>query len=53
MSIMADDNSKQIDRFREAARQLECDDDEAKFAAALKKVAKAKPPKGDKPADQE
>ena len=36
--------SDQLDRFREAARQLECDDDEAKFAAALKKVAKAKPP---------
>lgn len=33
----------QIDRFREAARALECDDDEARFDAKLKKVAKAKP----------
>ena len=34
----------QINRFKEAARQLECDDDEAAFDAKLKKVAKAKPP---------
>ena len=34
----------QSERFAEAARQLECDDDEAKFNATLKKVAKAKPP---------
>ena len=33
----------QLDRFKEAARQLECDDDEATFAAKLKKVAKAEP----------
>jgi hypothetical protein len=33
----------QISRFKEAARQLECDDDEAHFDAKLKKVAKAKP----------
>lgn len=33
----------QSDRFREAARALECDDDEARFDAKLKKVAKAKP----------
>jgi hypothetical protein len=36
----------QISRFKEAARQLECDDDEVLFDAKLKKVAKAKP-KGD------
>ena len=35
---------QQVDIFKEAARQLECDDDEAKFSAILKKVAKAKPP---------
>ena len=43
-------SSDQLDRFREAARQLECDDDEATFNAKLKKVAKAKP-KDEKPAD--
>jgi len=32
----------QIDRFREAARQLETDDDEARFNDRLKKIAKAK-----------
>ena len=37
-------SSDQLDRFREAARQLECDDDEAAFNAKLKKVAKAKTP---------
>lgn len=31
----------QSDRFKEAARALECDDDEARFDAKLKKVAKA------------
>ena len=33
---------QQIDRFKEAARQLETDDDEAAFNAKLKKIAKAK-----------
>jgi hypothetical protein len=37
----------QLDRFKEAARQLECDDDEARFDAKLKKVAKASKPKDD------
>ena len=36
-------NDAQLDRFKEAACKLEADDDEAKFNAALKKVAKAKP----------
>ncbi|WP_413873551.1 hypothetical protein [Albidovulum sp.] len=39
----------QPDRFREAARALECDDDEARFDAKLKKVAKAQKPKGERP----
>lgn len=34
----------QSDRFKEAARSLECDDDEALFDAKLKKVAKAPKP---------
>jgi hypothetical protein len=33
----------QIDRFREAARDLGCDDDESRFDAALKKIAPKKP----------
>jgi hypothetical protein len=37
----------QRERFEETARQLECDEDEAKFNADLKKIAKAKPKKDD------
>ena len=33
----------QIDKFKEAARELETNEDEAAFDRALKKVAKAKP----------
>jgi len=33
----------QVDRFKEAARELECDEDEAHWDERLKKVAKAKP----------
>lgn len=32
----------QRERFEEVARQLECDEDEAKFNADLKKIAKSK-----------
>ena len=32
----------QIDKFREAARAVDADDDEAKFDAALKTIAHAK-----------
>ncbi len=38
---------KQIDKFREAARELETDQSEEAFDAILKKVAKAPPPKED------
>ena len=40
-----DDSSKvpQIERFRETARKLGCDEDEAAFDAALKKVAEQPP----------
>lgn len=42
---MADSSStkRQIDRFKEAARQLETDDDEERFDEKLKRLAKAKP----------
>ena len=34
---------KQLDRFKETARQLGCDEDEAAFDEKLKSIAKAKP----------
>lgn len=49
------DERSQADKFRELARELGCDEDEAKFDEALKRIAKApqKPkaphePKGEK-----
>jgi hypothetical protein len=33
----------QIDKFKDAARELECDDDEQRFMERLKALAKAKP----------
>jgi hypothetical protein len=37
--------SPQIDKFRELARELKCDDDEAAFDEVLKRIATApKPP---------
>lgn len=35
----------QAEKFREAARQLETDDDEKRFDERLGKIAKAPPPK--------
>ena len=41
-----DPNAKpQIERFREMARELECDEDEAAFDAVLRKIVTAAPPK--------
>lgn len=39
------DNQKQTqaDKFKEAARELECDPDEAKWEDKLRKVVKQKP----------
>ena len=48
---MSQADKDQLDRFREAARQLECDDDDARFDAKLSKIAKAPNPKDDKPAE--
>ena len=36
------DNRPQIDKFKEAARELETNEDEAAFDRALKKVAKTR-----------
>jgi hypothetical protein len=35
--------SNQLDRFKEAARALECDDDPKAFEKVMTKIAKAKP----------
>ena len=43
---MTTKNKTQLDRFKEAARQLETDDDDARFNERLRKLAKQKP-KGD------
>lgn len=37
----------QIDKFQELAREIEADEDEARFEATVKKVAKAPKPEAD------
>jgi hypothetical protein len=44
---MAKSKDRQIDKFREAARVLEADEDEGKFNDALRRVAKSPPRKPD------
>lgn len=39
---MADDQS-QSEKFKQAARELECDEDEARWDERLKKIAAQKP----------
>ncbi len=44
---MSQDDAKasaQLERFKEAARQLGCDEDEAAFDDKLKVIARQKPP---------
>ena len=44
---MADDKS-QSDKFKKAARELECDEDEARWDERLRKVVRQKPaPEGE------
>lgn len=40
---MTDEPEPQIDKFKRTARELECDEDEARWDERLKKVAKGKP----------
>jgi hypothetical protein len=47
-----DSKKSQFDKFREAARQLETDDDEKRFDERLGKIAKPQPPKSDKSDDR-
>jgi hypothetical protein len=37
------ENAEQASRFKRTARDLECDEDEARWDERLKKVAKGKP----------
>lgn len=49
MTSSAPPPKPQADKFRDLARELECDEDEARFEEAVKKVAKAEPkPEDDK-----
>ena len=41
-------NESQLDKFKAAARELECDDSPARFDAMVKKIAKS----GKKPKDE-
>lgn len=40
---MTDDKKSQLDRFKEAARELGTDDDEERFNEKLKRIFKDKP----------
>ena len=46
---MTQEKKPQIDRFKEAARALGCDEDEAAFDEKLKAIAKQKPKAGSSP----
>lgn len=41
---MTDEPKPQADKFRDLARELECDEDEERFEATVKKVANAPKP---------
>lgn len=43
-TLKSDDRS-QADKFRDLARKLECNEDEARFEDQVRKIAKATPPK--------
>jgi hypothetical protein len=48
---MTDEKQTQLEKFKQAARELEADEDEARWDERLKKVVKAKPkpsPSGDR-----
>ncbi len=40
------DDRTQLDKFKDLARELECDEDEAAFDERLKKMAKGSAPDG-------
>ena len=43
MTALSPRQKSQSDKFKQAARDLECDPDEARWEEQLKRVAKAKP----------
>lgn len=40
---MSDNRQSQLEKFKEAARDLECDDDEQRFKERIGKLAKHQP----------
>lgn len=44
-------NQSQLDKFKEAARALECDDDEERFAERIKRIGSYQPKK-EKPVEK-
>ena len=42
-SFVVSDQKSQVEKFKEAARQLETDDDEARFDERVKKLVRHKP----------
>ena len=46
---MPDDKKPQIEQFKKAARELECDEDEDRFNATLKRIVPVKSEKDEKP----
>lgn len=51
---MVEPEKKQIDKFKDAARELECDDDDERFKKRLGKLVKAKsaPPEDSEPPEE-
>jgi|GEM_PF-1027980 len=45
------DGKSQADKFRDLARALDCDEDEAAFKAKLRKIAAAPRPPGKQPSE--
>ncbi len=43
LGVMTKLEPSQLDKFKQAARDLECDDDEARFRARVGKLVKQKP----------
>lgn len=41
--VMTEHKTTQADKFKDAAREAGCDEDEARWKEQLKKIAKAKP----------
>ncbi len=49
---MTDNIPSQSDKFKDAARELECDENEAAFEEKLKKIAKTEPAKNTEDGDK-